>query len=118
MKEQQKEKARDDAIMDKYMFNFQSLAEKGPVNAFDGMQKDAEQRVNGQQVSVIDPNQISLKESRLPIRNRLDIPSLGGYVGGQFTGFTRRNRIQNYLKNIAKRVQNKNEEHPSSGKHH
>lgn len=108
------------------MFNFQSLAEKGPINAFDGMQKDAEQRVNGQQVSVIDPNQVSLKESRLPIRNRLDIPSLGGYVGGQFTGFSRRNRIQNYLRNIAKKVQDKQKEksskktnkHPSSVKLH
>jgi hypothetical protein len=102
--------------MDKYMFNVQSLAEKGPISTLDGMQKDAEQRVNSQQVSVVDQDQISLKQSRLPSRNRLDIPSLGGYVGGQFTGFARINQIEKYLKSMAKRTQHQYKRKPRKKK--
>lgn len=80
--------------MDKYMFRAQSLAEKGPMVNWAGMQKDAAARVNGQQVSVVNQDQISLHQARVPYKNNVDIPSLGGYVGGRFKGFTKRNQIK------------------------
>lgn len=59
------------------------------------MQKDAAAKVNGQRVSVIDPDQISLHQARIPYKNNVDIPSLGGYVDDQsFKGFAKRNRIK------------------------
>lgn len=94
MLEQQKEEARDKAIMDKYLFRVQSLAEKGPLINWAGMQKDAAARVNGQQVSVVNQDQISLHQARIPYKHNVDIPSLGGYVDGRFKGFSKRNQIK------------------------
>lgn len=121
MFEQQKEAARDKAIMDKYLFRVQSLAEKGPVVNWAGMQKDAAARVNGQQVSVVNQDQISLHQARIPYKNNADVPSLGGYVGGRFKGFSKRNQIKTKtsLTNPLKRrlSKHKSHSHRRSAKH-
>ncbi|XP_032241471.2 MATH and LRR domain-containing protein PFE0570w isoform X3 [Nematostella vectensis] len=87
LEEAEKEKAEDAAIMKKYMYKT-SRSSGGPFIKWSDMQKVAEEKVNGQQVTVLNQNQVNVKNNELPESNP-DVPSMGGFVRGRLGSFYR-----------------------------